>query len=153
MKKKTSRIIIIAFSIFVLITYIVIIWSMIQSFSYKYFEDNWILTRGTILSASYELAGGISGFQASVGYKPRVSYEYYINGKVYRSHKISNNKDVVSINNFLPAHEVDVYYDPRNFNNAVLVRSEISKSLFVFLGLLLTMPVLFCFRVMRQSLR
>ncbi|MBN2533018.1 MAG: DUF3592 domain-containing protein [Spirochaetales bacterium] len=94
--------------------------SSLQTFS-------WEITDGLILSASI-----IQRLDSDnqIEYYPEVSYSYSIEGKEYRSTRISlfqvgngtKSEAATIVNRYPTGKNITVYYDPQNPGNAVLVR-------------------------------
>jgi Protein of unknown function (DUF3592) len=107
-------------------------WEAIRPFS-------WSNTAGTVVSSTV-----VKGNLHRVTYTLTVVYTYTVNGKLYESNTLSNgptwaSKDLRSVkrkaSRFTPSQSINVYYNPRNPEQAVIELFSLSLPTFGLLSL------------------
>jgi len=113
-----------------------------------YIEDAWKVTQGTILSPELKLQGKKNLERKTQGLEQTINYEYVINGVTYRSNSVSK-ESFVDPENFPEGKVVEVYYNPADATDTVLVRSGLQKQfLYVVIGFcLLIIGVVFYYLI------
>lgn len=102
---------------------------------------NWAMTMGKILSSevearrSHDSEGG-----TRTSYYPVVFYEYQVDGRSYRSNKITLGFEVggaasraqSKVMQYMPGNQVAVYYNPLNPIEAALEKTSPSSNIFLW---------------------
>jgi len=136
MSKSNPRIIIrsivIALIVLSVIAYFLIIcWKGLGG---TYIEDGWQVTRGTILSSDVELSGRKNIERKNQGLMQTINYEYKVNDVPYKSNSVSK-ETFVLVGNFPEGKVVDVFFNPTDVTDSVLVRSIVQKQyLYAMMG-------------------
>ena len=98
----------------------------VKSLDRNYIEDDWKITKGVILSPNLKLEGKKNIERSTQGFVQTINYEYEINGRTYQSNSASKESYVLP-DQFPEGKVVDVYYNPTDVTDTVLVRSAIQK--------------------------
>ena len=108
--------------------------SSLKSLERTYIEDGWKITKGTVLDPKLKLKGKKNIERKTQGLEQTVNYEYEIDGVTYQSNSASK-ESFVLMDNFPEDKVVDVYYNPTDVTDTVLVRSTLQKQyLYVVIG-------------------
>jgi hypothetical protein len=101
----------------------------------------WPSTPGTVVSSEIKKIGSSDNFL----YDPIVTYEYYLEGKTFRSCKLKIADEFLAdgsyaqaeklTRNFPVGRNVDVIYNPEAPQESVLVEGIIAKSLWLGIGI------------------
>lgn len=92
----------------------------------EYVEHGWQVTSGKILDPNKELSGQKNADRVSEGYEQTINYEYTINDVLYESNSVSPEL-FVNKDNFPQGKTVEVYYNPDNISETVLMRRKVQK--------------------------
>ena len=87
--------------------------------------NHWLATRGKIIRSETQPVDSMEGPQQ---HRIQIEYQYIVDGVEYVSNRISyrghrsSRKSVAALaEQFRPGREVDVFYNPRSHNQAVLI--------------------------------
>lgn len=136
MSKNASRIIIRSIVIALIVLsvtayFLIICWNGLSG---TYVEEGWKGTRGTILSSDVALSGRRNIERKNQALEQIINYEYKINGVAYKSNSVSREAFVL-VENFSEGKIVEVFYNPKDVTESVLIRSKVQKQyLYAMMG-------------------
>ncbi|OPX41020.1 MAG: hypothetical protein DRG82_01810 [Deltaproteobacteria bacterium] len=125
-------------------------------------SSNWPSTQGTIISSrvSKQTRRDSKTRRNVITYYPRVQFKYTVNGRPYTSNRIefggtSGGMERVAkrvVNRYPSGKKVNVYYNPKDPQYAILEAGFTWSGLFIFLGGIVFFAVgIICFRSYRRS--
>ena len=128
MEKKNKRIPIrsLIVAVIVLSAAVYFIKICFDGLSGNFVEDGWGVTSGTILDPNLTLAGKKNIERKNQGFEQTINYEYTIDGVKYESNSVSR-EIYLNQADFPQGKVVDVYYNPTNPAETVLVRTKVQK--------------------------
>lgn len=116
----------------------------LQGLNQQYVEHGWQVTSGKILGPEIELRGKKNLDRAQEGYEQTINYEYTVNSVRYESNSVSPEL-FVNKDNFPEGKIVNVYYNPNNVTETVLIRRQVQKQ--YLWGMILFCAGVACFTV------
>jgi len=128
MTKKNNRIPIrsLIVAVIVLSAAVYFIKICFDGLSGNFVEDGWNVASGTILNPDLTLKGKKNIDRKRQGFEQIINYKYTIDGVRYESNSVSR-EIYLNQADFPQGKVVDVYYNPRNPAETVLVRTKVQK--------------------------
>ena len=120
-----------AISLSVAVYFIVI---CVNSLGQEFVESGWKPARATVLSPEAILKDKKSVQRKNEGVEQVLNYEYQIAGVKYRSNSVAR-EAFVDLTKYPEGKIMDVYYNPKDLTDSVLVRTSVSRHyLYGFIG-------------------
>ncbi len=91
-----------------------------------YVEHHWLSTTGTILDPDMKLTGKKNVDRVNEGYEQTINYEYTVDGRRLESNSVSPEL-FVNKDEFPEGKTVEVWYNPENIGESVLIRRKTQK--------------------------
>jgi len=128
MEKKNKRIPIrsLIVAVIVLSAAVYFIKICFDGLSGNFVEDGWGVASGTILDPDLTLTGKKNIERKNQGFEQTINYEYTIDGVKYESNSVSR-EIYLNQADFPRGKVVDVYYNPTNPTETILVRTKVQK--------------------------
>jgi hypothetical protein len=92
----------------------------------EYVETQWKTTQGTILNPNIKLDGKKNIERTTQGYEQTINYQYEVDGIKHQSNSVSR-EIFVLVKDFPEGKIVNVYYNPKDVTDSILIRKEIQK--------------------------
>lgn len=89
-------------------------------------EEGWRPTKGVVLSQDIALKGKKNIERKNQGIEQVINYEYTVEERTYKSNSVSKDQ-TVNANDYPQGKVIDVYYNPRNVSETVLLRTKVQK--------------------------
>lgn len=116
----------------------------VQGLSQDYVEHGWQMTSGKVLDPERKLSGKKNLDRLQEGYEQTINYEYTVNSVRYESNSVSPEL-FVDKDNFTEGKIIEVYYNPNNITESVLIRRQVQKQ--YLWGMILFCAGVACFTV------
>lgn len=98
----------------------------VQGLDNDYVEHGWQLTTGTVLDPEKKLDGKKNTERLNEGYEQTINYDYLVEGRRLESNSVSPEL-FVNKDEFPEGKTVEVWYNPENIGESVLIRRKTQK--------------------------
>jgi len=97
-----------------------------QGLGHDFVEHGWKTAPAVILDPDLKLPGKTNAQRQNDGIEQTINYEYVIGGRTYQSNSVSR-EITVNKNEYPAGKNVEIYYNPADESDAVLVRTPVQK--------------------------